>query len=55
MEPDGPALARIAALIDAGEVAVEIEEVFPLDQTAPAHIRGEPGRTRGKPVLRTTA
>ena len=55
VEPDGPALARIAALIDAGEVAVEVEEVFPLEQAAQAHIRGEHGRTRGKLVLRATA
>ena len=55
VEPDGPALARIAALVDAGAVAVEVEEVFPLEQAAQAHIRGEHGRTRGKLVLRTTA
>jgi NADPH:quinone reductase-like Zn-dependent oxidoreductase len=55
VEPDGPALARIAELIDAGEVAVEVEAVFPLEQAAQAHSRGENGRTRGKLVLRTTA
>ncbi|WP_349361994.1 NADP-dependent oxidoreductase [Streptomyces sp. PH10-H1] len=50
--PDGPALTRIAELIDTGEVKVEIDEVFPLDQAAHAHGRGESGRTRGKLVLR---
>lgn len=55
VEPDGPALARIAALIDAGAVVVEVEEVFPLGQAARAHARGENGRTRGKLVLTTTA
>ncbi len=55
VEPDGPALGRIADLIDAGQVLVEVEEVFPLEQAAQAHIRGENGRTRGKLVLRATA
>lgn len=52
VEPDGPALARIAELIDSGAVAVEVEEVFPLERAADAHIRGESNRTRGKIVLR---
>ena len=51
VEPDGPALARIAALIDAGDVVVEVEDVFSLAQAGQAHARGEPGRTRGKLVL----
>ncbi|NUL06840.1 NADP-dependent oxidoreductase [Streptomyces lunaelactis] len=55
VEPDGPALTRIAELIDAGEVSVEVEEVFPLEQAAQAHTRGESGRTRGKLVLRLTS
>ncbi|NUK04407.1 NADP-dependent oxidoreductase [Streptomyces lunaelactis] len=55
VEPDGPALTRIAELIDAGEVSVEVEEVFPLEQAAQAHTRGENGRTRGKLVLRVTS
>ncbi|WP_406267503.1 NADP-dependent oxidoreductase [Streptomyces sp. NBC_00191] len=55
VEPDGPALTRIAELIDAGEVSVEVEEVFPLEQATQAHTRGESGRTRGKLVLRVTS
>lgn len=55
VEPDGPALTRIAGLIDAGEVSVEVEEVFPLEQATQAHIRGESDRTRGKLVLRVTS
>ncbi|MEU5628493.1 NADP-dependent oxidoreductase [Streptomyces tendae] len=51
VEPDGPALTTIASLIDGGEVAVEVEETFPLEQAAAAHTRGEAGRTRGKLVL----
>lgn len=52
VEPDGPALTRIAELIDAGKVSVEVEKVFALDQVAQAHSQGENGRTRGKLVLR---
>ncbi|MEZ0110102.1 NADPH:quinone reductase-like Zn-dependent oxidoreductase [Catenulispora sp. EB89] len=52
VEPDGPALAAIAGLIDAGHVAVEVEAVFPLEQAGEAHVRGEAGRSRGKLVLR---
>ncbi|MEU3921203.1 NADP-dependent oxidoreductase [Streptomyces sp. NPDC029004] len=55
VEPDGPALTRIAELIEAGEVSVEVEEVFPLEQAAQAHTRGESDRTRGKLVLRVTS
>ncbi|WP_043624852.1 NADP-dependent oxidoreductase [Nonomuraea candida] len=51
VEPDGAALARIGALIDEGELTVEVEEVFPLAGAAEAHRRGEQGRTRGKIVL----
>ncbi|QMU80255.1 NADP-dependent oxidoreductase [Streptacidiphilus sp. PB12-B1b] len=52
VEPDGPALTHIAGLVDAGAVAVEVEEVFPLEQVGQAHSRGETCRTRGKLVLR---
>jgi NADPH:quinone reductase-like Zn-dependent oxidoreductase len=55
VEPDGPALTTIGALIDSGEVAVEVEEVFPLDRAAAAHTRGESNRTRGKLVLRVAS
>ncbi|MEU2685951.1 NADP-dependent oxidoreductase [Streptomyces hygroscopicus] len=52
VEPDGAALTTIAALIDKGEVAVEVEDVFPLEEAARAHARGEDAHTRGKLVLR---
>ncbi|MFI1380562.1 NADP-dependent oxidoreductase [Embleya sp. NPDC020886] len=55
VEPDGTALTRIAELIDAGAVTVEVEEVFALEQVARAHARGENNRTRGKLVLRVTS
>jgi NADPH:quinone reductase-like Zn-dependent oxidoreductase len=55
VEPDGPALTRIAGLIDAGAIDVEVADVLPLDQAAEAHRRGETGRTRGKLVLRVVS
>jgi NADPH:quinone reductase-like Zn-dependent oxidoreductase len=51
VEPDGPALSRLAALIDGGEITTEVE-VLPLAEAAEAHRRSEQGRTRGKLVLR---
>ena len=51
VEPDGHALAEIAALIECGAVRAEVEEVFPLADAAAAHRRLEDGRTRGKLVL----
>ncbi|MEU9130496.1 NADP-dependent oxidoreductase [Kitasatospora sp. NPDC048540] len=54
VEPDGAALTTIAGLIDAGEVAVEVAETFPLEQVGAAHARGEDLRTRGKLVLTLT-
>ncbi|WP_208024631.1 NADP-dependent oxidoreductase [Amycolatopsis pithecellobii] len=52
VEPDAPALARIAGLIDAGEVSIAVEETYPLEEVAKAHSRGETNRTQGKLVLR---
>jgi len=51
VEPDGAALRQIAALIVAGQVRVEVEEVFALADAGKAQARGESGRTRGKIVL----
>ncbi len=52
VEPDAPALARIAELIDAGAVEVEVARTFPVEQAGAAHRLGETNRTRGKIVLR---
>ncbi|RMB79917.1 NADP-dependent oxidoreductase [Streptomyces shenzhenensis] len=54
VEPDGAALTTIGGLIDAGHVAVAVDETFPLEQAGSAHTRGETGRTRGKLVLTVT-
>ncbi|MFF9488336.1 NADP-dependent oxidoreductase [Streptomyces sp. NPDC014676] len=54
VEPDGAALTTIAGLVDAGDLRVEVEHVFPLEQAAEAHRRGETNHTRGKLVLDVT-
>jgi NADPH:quinone reductase-like Zn-dependent oxidoreductase len=51
VEPDGAALAEIAALVDAGAVRVEIEAVLPLSEAGKAHELGEAKRSKGKIVL----
>lgn len=55
VEPDGAALVRIAGLLAAGTVRVEVAATFPLEQVARAHELGETNRTRGKIVLRVQA
>ena len=50
--PDGGRLREIGALIDAGELRVLIDSVFPLDQAAAAHRRSETRHARGKIVLK---
>ena len=51
VEPDGPALAQIAALVDAGLLRVAVERTFPLAQAAAAHNAIATGRTQGKIVI----
>jgi len=51
MNPNSQQLARIADLMTAGEVQVEIAETFPLAEAAHAHALSEAGHTRGKLVL----
>ncbi|MES9542102.1 zinc-binding dehydrogenase [Actinomadura sp. NPDC000600] len=51
VEPDHHALAQIAALAEAGRLRAEIDSVFPLEEAAKAHERGETGRVTGKIVL----
>ena len=49
--PDSAQLAKIAGLVAAGEVHVELAEVLPLAEVARAHELSETGHTRGKLVL----
>ncbi len=51
MSPSSEQLARIAELVAAGEVRVEISEVLPLTEVQQAHELSESGHTRGKIVL----
>ena len=54
VEPDGAALTRIGAHIDAGEVHIEIDQILPLDAVGKAHELVAAGHTRGKVVLRVS-
>jgi NADPH:quinone reductase-like Zn-dependent oxidoreductase len=51
MSPSSEQLARIAELVAAGEVRVEISQVLPLTEVRRAHELSESGHTRGKIVL----
>jgi NADPH:quinone reductase-like Zn-dependent oxidoreductase len=55
MSPDPGQLARIAELVAAGEVRVEIAEVLPLSEARRAHELSESGHVRGKIVLTVAA
>ena len=51
MSPSAEQLARIAELVAAGDVRVELAEVLPLEEVGRAHELSESGHTRGKIVL----
>lgn len=51
MSPNPEQLARIAALVAAGTVRVEIAETLQLEEARKAHELSEAGHTRGKIVL----
>ncbi|MFE6764182.1 NADP-dependent oxidoreductase [Streptomyces sp. NPDC057689] len=51
VEPDHSGLREITALVEDGRLRVIVDEVFPLEEAARAHARGETGRTTGKIVL----
>jgi NADPH:quinone reductase-like Zn-dependent oxidoreductase len=51
---DGPQMAELARLIDKGRIRVGIDSVFPLDEAARAHERGERGHLQGKVVLKVS-
>lgn len=50
VEPDGHGLSELARLVDAGELSVHLDRVFPLADVAEAHRYSEAGST-GKLVL----
>lgn len=51
VEPDYPALERLAALVEAGQLLPYVAQVLPLEQIAKAHTLIERGTTQGKIVL----
>jgi NADPH:quinone reductase-like Zn-dependent oxidoreductase len=51
MSPSSDQLVRIADLVAAGDVRVEIMEVFPLTEVQRAHQLSESGHARGKIIL----
>lgn len=51
VQPDGPGLTRLAEFVEAGQLTVVIDQLFPLARAADAHRRGETGRAQGKIVL----
>jgi NADPH:quinone reductase-like Zn-dependent oxidoreductase len=51
VEPDGNALEEIARLVESGDLTVQLDGVFPLEQAAAAHERLERGGVQGKLVL----
>ncbi|MEV0400246.1 NADP-dependent oxidoreductase [Actinoallomurus sp. NPDC050550] len=49
---DGPQMAELARLVDAGRLRAGIDSVFPLIDAPKAHERAEQGHVQGKIVLR---
>ncbi len=48
---DGPALAELAALADAGQLTPRVAATLPLEEVAAAHRRVAEGGLRGRIVL----
>lgn len=55
VEPDAASLERLTALVDAGELRLEVSDALPLAEAGEAHRRAEAGETRGKRVLHVEA
>ena len=51
IHPDGPRLAELAALVDAGELTPRVAATLPLEQVATAHERVAAGGLRGRIAL----
>jgi NADPH2:quinone reductase len=48
---DGPRLAELAALVDAGQLTPRVAATLPMEQVATAHQRVADGGLRGRIVL----
>jgi hypothetical protein len=55
VEPDREQLTELGALVDAGELRVEVDSVFPLTEARAAFERVESRGKRGKVVLEVRA
>jgi len=51
-QPNGNQLAKIAALIDSGNLKVVLDRILPLSEGRRAHELSQSGHVRGKIVLR---
>jgi NADPH:quinone reductase-like Zn-dependent oxidoreductase len=52
VRPDADGLERLATLVDEGKLAVEVEEVFALEDLAAAYERSRAGHVHGKLAIR---
>ncbi len=52
VEPDGPALEKLGALVESGKLKVHVSEVVPFAEVGRAHALLEAGSAAGKIVLR---
>ncbi|RCV58149.1 NADP-dependent oxidoreductase [Marinitenerispora sediminis] len=52
VRPSAEDLTALVELVEAGKVAVEVSEVFPLEKAADAHRLSAEGHTRGKVAIR---
>lgn len=51
VQPNSGQLSKISKLIDSGDIKIEIDSIYQLDDVAKAHEKSESGHTRGKIVL----
>ncbi|GAA2024772.1 NADP-dependent oxidoreductase [Pseudokineococcus marinus] len=54
VRPDGAALARLTALVERGQLRVEVQRTFPLEDVADAVRLSQEGHVRGKVALRVS-
>ena len=50
--PSGRDLDQLAAMAEKGQLVPHVQQVYPLDKIADAHVESEAGRVRGKLVIR---
>ncbi|MEH0108197.1 NADP-dependent oxidoreductase [Tersicoccus sp. MR15.9] len=54
VRPDAPGLAELLRLVDAGELTLDIDRTYPLDQVAEAFRVSQAGEAKGKLVIDVT-